>query len=97
MSVYKQNRFRNMSIIFEPFLTTKQFAADDFEIILLTIYLHDRVIIEKNRIENIVAQLEIAHHEQFLLLAQCFQKLSATDASKCVCKSLSLCLFSLGV
>ena len=27
-----------------------------------------------NRVENIVTKGEIAHHEQFLLLSQCFQK-----------------------
>ena len=27
-----------------------------------------------NRVENIVLKEEIAHHEQFLLLTQCFQK-----------------------
>ena len=35
------------------------------------------------RFENIVARGEIACFEQFLLLPQCFQKLSAADASKC--------------
>ena len=38
-----------------------------------------------NRAENVVANGEIAHHEQFRLLPQCFQKLSAADVSKCVC------------
>ena len=33
-----------------------------------------------NRIENIVAKGEIAHHEQFLLLPQHFQNLSAANA-----------------
>ena len=36
------------------------------------------------RVENIVAKGKIAHHEQFHLWSQCFQKLSATIASKCV-------------
>ena len=29
---------------------------------------------------------EIFHHEQFLLLSQCFQNSSALDASECVCR-----------
>ena len=33
-------------------------------------------------VENIVGIGEIAHYEQFLLFPQCFQKLSAVDASK---------------
>ena len=32
------------------------------------------------KVENIVAKGEIAHHEQFLLLPQCFQKSSASEA-----------------
>ena len=35
-----------------------------------------------NRIKNGVAKGEIAPHEQFQLLPQCFQKTSAADASK---------------
>ena len=37
-----------------------------------------------NKVENIVAKGEIAHHEQFLLWQQCFQKFSAAISSKCV-------------
>ena len=33
-------------------------------------------------VENIVGKGEIAHHMQFLLFPQCFQKLSVVDASK---------------
>ena len=33
-------------------------------------------------VENIVGKGENAHHEQFLLFLQCFQKLSVVDASK---------------
>ena len=33
-------------------------------------------------VENIVVKGEIARYEQFLLLPQCFQKLSVGDASK---------------
>ena len=33
-------------------------------------------------IENILAKGEIAHHEQFHLLSQCFQKSSAAEASE---------------
>ena len=33
-------------------------------------------------VENNVGKGEIAHYEQFLLFPQCFQKLSAVDASK---------------
>ena len=39
-----------------------------------------------NKVENIVAKGEIVLHEQFLLWPQCFQKLYATIASKCVCR-----------
>ena len=35
-----------------------------------------------DREENIVGKGEIARYEQFLLFPQCFQKLSAVDASK---------------
>ena len=35
-----------------------------------------------NWVENIVGTGEIARYEQFLLFPQCFQKLSAVDASK---------------
>ena len=35
----------------------------------------------RKKIENIVANREIAHLEQFLLLSRCFQKLSAENAS----------------
>ena len=34
------------------------------------------------RVENIVSKGEIPCFEQFLLLSQCFQKLSATEAQK---------------
>ena len=34
--------------------------------------------------ENIVVKGEIAHHEQFVLFPQCFQKLSTTEASESV-------------
>ena len=37
-----------------------------------------------NRAENIVAKGKNAHYEQFLLLAQCFQKPFAAEASKSV-------------
>ena len=33
-------------------------------------------------VEKIVGNGEIAHYKQFLLLPQCFQKLSVVDASK---------------
>ena len=36
------------------------------------------------RVENIVTKGEIAHHEQFLLLQQCFQKSLAADLSASV-------------
>ena len=38
-----------------------------------------------NKDENIVAKGEIAHHEQFHLLPQCFQKPSAVEASESFC------------
>ena len=38
------------------------------------------------KVENIVAKGEIAHHEQFHLWPQCFQKSSAAISSKCVCR-----------
>ena len=37
-------------------------------------------------IENIVAEGEIAHDDQFLLLSQFVQKSSAGNVSKCVCR-----------
>ena len=36
------------------------------------------------KVENIVAKGEISHFEQFLLLSQIFQKLSAAEASESV-------------
>ena len=39
-----------------------------------------------NKVENIVAKGEIAHHEQFQLWPQCFQKSSTAIASKRVCR-----------
>ena len=33
-------------------------------------------------VENILGKEEIAHHEQFLLFPQCFQKLSVVDMTK---------------
>ena len=39
-----------------------------------------------NKVENIVAKGEIAHHEHFHLWPQCFQKSFAAILSKCVCK-----------
>ena len=36
-----------------------------------------------NKVENIVR--EIAHYELFILLSQCFQKLSAADDSERLC------------
>ena len=41
----------------------------------------------KISVENIVAKGGIAHHEQFPNLSQYFQKMSATDGSKCHCVS----------
>ena len=38
------------------------------------------------KVKNIVAKGDIAYYQQYLLLSQCFQKLSATYLSKCVCK-----------
>ena len=35
-----------------------------------------------DRVENIVGKEEIAHHEQFLHFAQCFQKLYVVDVLK---------------
>ena len=35
------------------------------------------------QVENIVTKGKIAHHDQFLLLPQCFPKLSAAEASVC--------------
>ena len=37
-----------------------------------------------NRVENIVANGDIAHYEQFLLLPQRFQKSSAEEASESI-------------
>ena len=35
--------------------------------------------------EHITTKGEIVHHEQFLLLSQCFKKPSSTEASESVC------------
>ena len=43
-------------------------------------------VIFTEKVENIVAKGEIAHFMQFLLLSQCFQKLSASEASESVYK-----------
>ena len=39
-----------------------------------------------NKDVNIVGKGDIAYYEQYLHLSLCFQKSSAEDASKCVCK-----------
>ena len=39
-------------------------------------------VIVLNRVDNKVAKGEIAHDEQYLLLSQCFQKMSAPGLSK---------------
>ena len=36
-------------------------------------------------IENLSAKGEIAHHEQFIRLSQCFQQLSAAEATEHIC------------
>ena len=41
-----------------------------------TLY-NEKTILNKD--ENIVTKGDIDHHEQFLLLSQCFQKVSATE------------------
>ena len=38
-----------------------------------------------DRVENIVAKGEIAHYNQIRILPQCFQKMSAAEASKGLC------------
>ena len=38
-----------------------------------------------NTVENILAKGNITHNEQFCPLSQCFQKLSAAEASEKVC------------
>ena len=38
-----------------------------------------------NQVEHIVPKGELAHHEQLLLLPQCFKKSSAAGASECFC------------
>ena len=38
-----------------------------------------------NRLENILIKGEISNPQQFLILPQCFQNLSAADMSKGVC------------
>ena len=35
-----------------------------------------------DRVENFVGKEEIAHHDQYLLFPQCFQKLSVFNALK---------------
>ena len=37
-----------------------------------------------DRVEDIVAKVEIAHNEQFLLLSQCIQKSFAAEVSESV-------------
>ena len=41
--------------------------------------LETMIIVSVNRVENIVANGEIAHYEQFLNLSHCFQKTSAAN------------------
>ena len=38
-----------------------------------------------NKVENIVANGVIAHHEQFLLLPLCFQKFSVAEVLESIC------------
>ena len=48
--------------------------------------------------KKIMAKGEIAHHEQFLISPQCFQKSSALEASESVCmrKRVNTEMFSNG-
>ena len=39
------------------------------------------IVLILNKVENIVGKGEIAHYEQFLLLAQCCHKMSAAESS----------------
>ena len=39
-------------------------------------------VLPLQKVENIVAKGEIAHYEQFLILPQCFQMSSASEASE---------------
>ena len=47
-----------------------------------------------NTVENTVANGEIAHHEQFLLLSQRLQTLSVAGASGSVCQKEKLLIMS---
>ena len=54
--------------------TNNKSAADDFENLVTKIWKiskKDSLIV--NKVENIAAKGEIAHHEQFILWPQCFQ------------------------
>ena len=64
------------------FSTNNKSAADDLENLVAKtwkISINDSLIVKKA--ENIVAKGEIAHHEQFHLWPQLFQKSSAAIAS----------------
>ena len=69
-----------------PFPTYSKPAADNFENVYSKIKKKSIIvgIINKKKGENIVAKGEIACFKQFLLLSQCFQKLSPAVLSKCI-------------
>ena len=48
-----------------------------------------------NQVLNIVAKGEIASEDQYLLLPQCFQNVSAENVSKCVDLHIGKDLFSI--
>ena len=45
------------------------------------------------RVENVAADEEATHFEQFLLLLQCFQMPFAACVSECTCMQVGKCLY----
>ena len=68
-------------MLFNHFPNTKTIAAEIVESIKAK---NGTSVRSLDRFENIGTKEEYAHYEHFLLLSQCFQKSSTTDASKCV-------------
>ena len=69
----------------QPFPTYSKPATDDFENMFVNtqkISINESTKLKK--VENILANGEIAHLEPFLLLPTCFQKSSAAEASESV-------------
>ena len=86
-------QFLTQCNILNTFPNTTNYAADDFEYVYKQIWelsTYESVITEKSCRKQYGKRRNCYHDEQFLLLPQCFQMLSAANASLFSGKGLSL-------